>query len=60
MQGSSHLNNLSIQEGAVEGARAAVNGKFIAVSIFIKLLSKFRSVNLQKYTMFVRKLFFKI
>ena len=32
MQGTSYLNSLSIQEGAAEGARAAVNGKFIAVS----------------------------
>jgi len=32
MQNATHFTDLSIQEGTVEGAKAAVNGKFIAVS----------------------------
>ena len=31
LQGGMHFSELSIQEGAVEGARAAVNGKFVAL-----------------------------
>lgn len=47
MESASFLNDLSIQEGAVEGAKAAVNGKFIAVSILLLagLLNYFVVIN---------------